>query len=192
MRISCTELLIKDCDWLSAEEKEIVLFGLMQGRSLVNSVAVTILLGLLMGLLWESILFVICFLPLRRYAGGFHAKTRRGCLFFSVMIVLAAFFVIKYLRCADWIIAAVSFICLAVLWKMAPVENEKRLLSEEEKAHFGKKTKIIAGTETFAMLTALLLGGTRCAVVVMSVFATEVLCALLGYIKLQNFKNKRE
>lgn len=108
MRTSRTEWLIKDCEWLSAEEKEIVLFGLMQGRSLINSIAVTILLGLLMGLLWESVLFVICFLPLRRYAGGFHAKTREGCLFFSVTIVVAAFFVIKYLRCENWIIAAAS------------------------------------------------------------------------------------
>ncbi len=192
MRTSRTEWLIKDCEWLSAEEKEIVLFGLMQGRSLINSIAVTILLGLLMGLLWESVLFVICFLPLRRYAGGFHAKTREGCLFFSVTIVVAAFFVIKYLRCENWIIAAVSVICLAILWKIAPVGNEKRLLNKEEKACFGKKTKIIAGTEMLVVFAALFFGGTRCAVVVMSVFATEVLCAVLGYMKLQRFKNKRE
>lgn len=192
MKTSRTELLIRDCDWLNAEEKEIVLFGLMQGRSQFYSVAITVLLGLLMGLFWESVLFVVCFLPLRRYAGGFHARTRRGCLLFSIAVVFSAFFVIKYIRCADWIVVAVSVICLAVLWKIAPVGNEKRLLSEEEKAYFGKKAKITAGTETFAMLTALFLGETRCAVVMMSVFATEVLCAVLGYIKLKDFENKRE
>ena len=133
MKTSRTELLIRDCDWLNAEEKEIVLFGLMQGRSQFYSVAITVLLGLLMGLFWESVLFVVCFLPLRRYAGGFHARTRRGCLLFSIAVVFSAFFVIKYIRCADWIVVAVSVICLAVLWKIAPVGNEKRLLSEEEK-----------------------------------------------------------
>lgn len=76
MKTSYTELLIKDSDWLSVEEKEIILFGLKQGKSLLYSVLATLLTGLLMGLLWESILFVICFLPLRRFAGGFHAKTR--------------------------------------------------------------------------------------------------------------------
>lgn len=192
MKTSRTELLIKDCDWLSAEEKEIVLFGLMQGRSQFNSIAVTVLLGLLMGLLWESILFVICFLPLRRYAGGFHAKTQGGCLLFSVTVIITAFLAVKYLQCTNWVIVAVSFVCLAVLWKIAPVGNEKRLLSKEEKAYFGKKVKIIAGIEIFAMMTALLLGEVRCAVVVMSVFATEVLCAILGCIKLKRFENVKE
>lgn len=188
MKISGTELLIKDCDWLSAEEKEIILFGLMQGKSLLNSVAITITIGLLMGLFWESILFVICFLPLRRYAGGFHAKTRRGCLLFSVTVIIAAFLVIRYLQCADWMIAGISLACLTVLWKIAPVGNEKRLLSEEEKACFGKKTRIIAVVEIFTMITALLLGETGCAVVMMSAFATEVLCAISGYIKLKKFE----
>lgn len=192
MKTFSTKSLIKDCDWLSEEEKEVALFGLMQGKSLCNSIVVTILLGLLMGLFWESVLFVIGFLPLRRYAGGFHARTRRGCLLFSVAVILAVFLVIKYFRCAEWIIAAISFICLMLLWKIAPVGNEKRLLSEKEKACFGKKTKIIAGTEFIAMLIALLFGESRCAVVVMSVFAAEVLCAVLGYMKLQRFENKRE
>lgn len=190
MKISGTELLIKKCDWLSAEEKEIVLFGLMQGKSLLNSVAITILIGLLMGLLWESILFVICFLPLRRYAGGFHARTRRGCLLFSVTVIAAAFLVIKYFRCADLITAGISLVCLAVLWKIAPVGNEKRMLSEEEKVCFGKKARIIAGIETLIMLVMLLLGETGCAVVMMSAFATEVLCAILGYIKVYKTERK--
>lgn len=63
MKTSYTELLIKDSDWLSVEEKEIILFGLKQGKSLLYSVLATLLTGLLMGLLWESILFVICFCP---------------------------------------------------------------------------------------------------------------------------------
>lgn len=188
MKTSYTELLIKDCNWLSVEEKEIVLFGLMQGKSLLNSIAVTVLIGLAMGLLWESILFTICFLPLRRYAGGFHAKTRRGCLLLSVTVIVMAFCSVKYLRCTEWAIVSVSFICLVILWKIAPVGNEKRLLSEEEKTYFGKKVKIITGIEFLAMLTALFSGEIRCAVVVMSVFATEVLCAVSGYIKLKKLK----
>lgn len=190
MKTSYTELLIKDSDWLSVEEKEIILFGLKQGKSLLYSVLATLLTGLLMGLLWESILFVICFLPLRRFAGGFHAKTRGRCLIFSMMVVITAFLFIKYIRCTDWMIAGISFLCLVVLWIIAPVGNEKRLLSEEETACFGKKTKIIMGIETFIMLAILFSGENRYAVVVMSVFVTESLCAILGYIKLKGFERK--
>jgi len=190
MKTSYTELLIKDCDWLSAEEKEIILFGLKQSKSLLYSVMVTIFTGLSMGLLWESVLFVICFLPLRRYAGGFHAKTRCRCLIFSMIIVIAAFLFIKYIRCTYWAIIGACFLCLAVLWKITPVENEKRRLGEEEKMYFGKKAKIIMGIESFAMFTILFLGENRYAMVVMSAFVTEVLCAILGYIKLKKYERK--
>ena len=56
----------------------------------------------------------------------------------------------------------------------------------------GEIVTIVSGAVALVCVALIFFAVTRCAVVVMSVFATEVLCAVLGYMKLQRFENKRE
>lgn len=66
MRHTFTEALIQESEWIPADEKEIILFGLQQGKSMVNSILITLAIGIIMNLFWESVLFVICFFPVKK------------------------------------------------------------------------------------------------------------------------------
>lgn len=39
---------------------------------------------------WEIIILCIAFIPLRQYAGGYHAKTRSACLALSALYMIGA------------------------------------------------------------------------------------------------------
>lgn len=50
---------------------------------LINLIS-TIVIGVIAGNVFESIAFLVFYIPLRSYAGGYHASTPRRCYFISI------------------------------------------------------------------------------------------------------------
>ena len=60
---------------ITSEDKEIYRYGVQQGWNLLLNLLTTIVIGVVCGMFWESVLFIVAYMPLRSFAGGFHAKT---------------------------------------------------------------------------------------------------------------------
>ncbi|NCB91744.1 MAG: hypothetical protein EOM40_04120 [Clostridia bacterium] len=124
----------------SQEEKEYVEYGLKQFMTSFIGVMVTLLVGKILGVCSKLVLFLLCFIPLRSYVGGYHAKTRGNCVILSMGIVFGVGVGYRY---SFW--NSLWFMILGVLsgifiWKSAPIGNEKKQLSTYEKRKF--RTKI--------------------------------------------------
>lgn len=70
----------KICD--NDDEKKIIRFGLERFKIVVISLALIIITGSLLNETIRSIMFVVCILPLRQNAGGYHMKNSQTCAVF--------------------------------------------------------------------------------------------------------------
>lgn len=121
-----------DSQIIGVADRELYEFGIQQGTTLLLNVLTTIGIGLLMGMFWESLIFLILYTPIRVYAGGFHAQTQIRCYFLSVFIVLASLTLIRAIQNAS--VSGIIIMAAAggVIWKKAPVENKVRWCMEKK------------------------------------------------------------
>ena len=86
----CIEFFV-DNDIIKNEDKELYQYALSITISAVIHILTVIVLGITFSLVVESIIFYTCFIAIRKFAGGYHAKTARGCYFFSVLLTSILF-----------------------------------------------------------------------------------------------------
>lgn len=123
------------------DEIDIVSYGLFTIISKIMYGIISLILGVLFGCWLESIFFYICFLFVKKYTGGFHAKTEIRCFFISTLSILlsiSTIFVSKNsfsLTVTIFVLSIVFSIAIALL---APVPSKERMLDENECRRYRK------------------------------------------------------
>lgn len=130
-------LLAKLCNKyvINQEDIDIYRFGIELLTVTFFKAIGLLIIGLAFGIISEIIVFTLFFSGLRVQAGGYHAKTPMKCflatlglIFMSIVLVKAIS--IKYEIYFILVSIATSFLMIIYV---APVENENRPLSKEEK-----------------------------------------------------------
>lgn len=134
---------------IKGEDKELYQYALSITISALIHIFTIVVLGIIFGLLVESIVFYLCFIAIRKFAGGYHAKTAGGCYLFSVLLSVLLLIVLKLLvfnmnNTISMTVFAVGFISLVCIWIMAPLDTENKPLSEKEKNIYGRLTRVIS------------------------------------------------
>lgn len=80
---------------LEDAQKEIIIFGICQGRTLLINLFTMFLISIVIDFFIEGILFLLLFIPLRSFAGGYHANTKKGCFIISNVLYLFFLFLCK-------------------------------------------------------------------------------------------------
>ncbi len=124
-------------------EKEIYEYGLKKLKGILLNVVLTVVAGIVLGLGIESIIFLISYASLRRYAGGYHAPSERSCMLLSMLLVITVLLSVKYIS-----VNYKSLICIAVISSIAiyikaPVESRNKPLNEKERRIYRIKTRVI-------------------------------------------------
>ena len=143
---------------VSEEDREIYAYGLHQGISMIFNIITTLVIGWLCNYFWQCFVFMLFFMPLRSFAGGYHAKTEFRCYLFSIALVISALWGIKYISgsiyiCFGLLIFAAGIICL-----LAPVEDSNKPLDKLEIKVYRKYIKIILSTECLVAALLSVLG----------------------------------
>lgn len=128
---------------IEEEDKEIYEYGLTQGIIMIFNVVVTLIIGALLHMVIETILFMAVYMPLRSYAGGVHAKTQLRCLVYSFSMVAIILEVIKYFPNNLFMIAGMLVFSAVTVCLLAPVESENKPLDEDEVKRYGRKARNI-------------------------------------------------
>lgn len=131
----------------TSEDKEIYRYGIQQGLNLALNILTTILIGALCGMLYPSILFLICYMPLRSFCGGYHAKTHIRCYIYSVIMITSILLVAKYLTFNILVYEILVLMSLIAIFLLAPIEDKNKVLDSDEKRVFRKRSCIIAVLE---------------------------------------------
>lgn len=115
------------------EDREIYVFGIREFFSLLCSFSLTLAIGFLMNMVAESVVFTCAYLPVRIYAGGYHAATQGRCYVLSFAMVMIALLVIGHTDIPGNVSMTVIVISSIFIYVMSPSEHKNKPLSETER-----------------------------------------------------------
>lgn len=100
--------------------------------------ATVIVLGLVFNLLTESLVFYLSFIVIRKFAGGYHAKTLTRCYIISIITIVLMLCIIKWILIINYLSIYYSLffselVCVLILCFLSPLDTENKLLNGKER-----------------------------------------------------------
>jgi accessory gene regulator B len=142
VKISIADRFVKH-GIITSDDKELFSYGLQQGLVLLLNIFTTVIIGFAFGMVWQSVVFLIAYIPLRSYAGGYHARTQIRCYIFSVLLIITALLGIWLL---SWINLGSILIVLfsgGIVYIKAPIEDPNKPLNQLEKIVFRRNSRVL-------------------------------------------------
>jgi accessory gene regulator B len=136
-------------------ESELYCFGVQQGLFIALNIATTIAVGLLMGTLWQLLVFTIAYIALRRFAGGYHAGTPQRCYLFSTIITVAVSLLIGYVDLHIYVYGGLIVLSGVIIIALSPVGNKNKPLDSLERRIYRKRAVIICAIEVLTAMVML-------------------------------------
>lgn len=152
-----TELLVKQ-NIISSEDVEIYQFGMVELLNVIFVTSLLLIIGVLFGELLECVLFCACFMGLRKYAGGYHSKTRGRCLVLTVISVIIVLALLKFLKLFWFCMIGFMLLHTIVILLLSPVDTANNRLDIIERKYCRRKTKIIMAVEAILFLVFIAIG----------------------------------
>lgn len=166
-----------------AEDKELYRYGIQQGLNLALNILTTMIIGCLFGMFYSSVLFLLSYMPLRSFCGGYHAKTHFRCYIYSVVMITCILLVAKYLTFSALVYEILILVGFTVILLLAPVEDQNKMLDSDEKRMFRKKACIIAILEVSIYHICLIVNLVNTyKILTISIFSLSILM-IIGRIK---------
>lgn len=145
---------------ISDADKAIYRYGYILMMETMINILISVLVGILFQVLAEVLWFLMIFVPLRSYAGGYHMNRAWKC------IVVTNAMIAGITLTAGYLIHTVSpFLCLGmeilggvIICVLAPVDTEAKPLDEGEKKIYRRKTWLICAGEALLDAAMLFLG----------------------------------
>lgn len=122
------------------DEKELFICAVEQVFAYILNILSMIIIGLILNMLFESILFTIAYIPIRIYAGGYHSKTQFRCYIFSVLMLISVLLILKIETINIIIIILIAILSSFIIFSLAPVEDKNKPLDEIEIKVYKKRT----------------------------------------------------
>lgn len=173
------------CKSESSDENELYVFGINQCLSMLLNILTALFIGILFGEILQLLLFMLAYIPLRSYAGGWHARTPSRCYIFSVIMLTFVSIGIKYLSLTEWVYYAVLLASVLIVFVLSPIEDKNKPLDELEHKVYKKRTAIIAALELVVCLVLKLTRLDSLFVAVVYSFAVLSLMLIAGKVKNQ-------
>lgn len=117
-------------------------------------IASILLIAAVLGNFFETVLLFLAFIPLRVYAGGYHADTKLKCYIISLMMYAIAYVIAAVLPSETYLFANVFgtlFSLFTVLIK-APIIHRNKTVNAVERKNYRKISIEICLFETTAVL----------------------------------------
>lgn len=139
-----TFILLKN-QTIEIEDRDTYIYGL---EIILSSLIVTgslLTLGIILNKFLLTLIFILIFVILRSFTGGYHSQKFQSCLVISLSIytsvLLLNYFVPVNLKDEIGIISLIA--CGLTIYRFAPVEHKNHPLLEEEKRKYRKISRVI-------------------------------------------------
>lgn len=124
---------------IESKEEDIYKFGIECLRLKIITLGVCAIIALLLKKMIEFIILLLAFILIRRSAGGYHAKTKQGCILFSCCSVLVSLLLCEVHFTLSFYVLTLIVIDIGLAF-IAPVDNKNNRFNDAEKDFFKKKT----------------------------------------------------
>lgn len=126
---------------VGVENKQVIIYG---ATSIINNIlhiGVSIFIGFLFNQVLNVVIFHFFYDNLRRYTGGYHAKSKIKCFIISCLIIVSSITFWKIIPQYAYNIVAISLslISTVIILIFAPIDNTSKQFDINEKKFFRKK-----------------------------------------------------
>lgn len=130
---------------ITEDERELYIYGFFMLLSQLVYFLLACIVGLLFQCFFESVIFYIAFQFIRRYAGGYHAKTETRCEILSSLSIIGSIGTIRLLDMYDFQIVLLSITLFSVgcIFVLCPLDTPEKPLTKKEFQYFRKISRII-------------------------------------------------
>ena len=164
---------------ISSDLEDIYIYGFEILITSLLSTVLIIIAGLASGRISDTVIFLIVFIGLRSFTGGFHANTYRLCTFLTLSIYGLVMLLSKYVIVPDTAYRMLLPIGIIILLMKAPVRNPNKNLTDKEAA----RHKIVSIVLFSVMMLAGALLFQKSASINGTVFYTLIADLVLIFIK---------
>lgn len=127
----------------------------------VINLSIAVLLALVSKEAIAVFLFLGIYIPLRKYAGGFHAKNNERCILYSSLVIMGVILLNKWLsfyaESFETVMTVCTLLLLSFVWQVAPIDTENKKLEDAERNKYRKKVHMFCVMHIFLMIFNLLL-----------------------------------
>lgn len=139
---------------IDADDVSIYRYGYILMYEVILNLLIALIIGTFFGNLNMIFFFLSMYIPLRSFCGGWHANKVWKCTFISNMILLIELLGIEhvgnYFSTID--LLTVFFVCVCIIFIVAPVETATKRISYKEKKVYKKKIYLIVVLQVILML----------------------------------------
>jgi len=127
------------------DDEELYLYSYQITIEFVFSWASILILSVFLHTFLGTLFFMAFYIPLRLYAGGYHAKSFSGCYFLSIATYLVFCFIEPYVSAYLPIYALIGIVlCLsAVIAYLAPIEDPNKPMELADMKRCEKRARVI-------------------------------------------------
>lgn len=143
---------------IDGEDRDLYAYGFWQGGIYIFNYASVFLIGLLFGMLWQSLVFILSYGLIRPMAGGYHARTQRNCYLFSLLLIVIVLSMLKWFPWNSIVCILVLLFSGAVIFILAPVEDENKPLDETEQMVYRHRSRVVLSVLSALTLLFLVTG----------------------------------
>lgn len=149
-------LWLNQCNAISDEDIELYTYAVQVCITTLFPLIMILCISAILGHIPEGIILILPFLTIRKYSGGYHAKTALRCGICSITLCVSFLLAAIYLSngFAVQLLLVLACICLMLL---SPVDSVNRNLSDAERRRFCHKARKITLSYVviYLILTAL-------------------------------------
>ena len=165
-------------------DRELYEYGLRQMFITLLNILTMFLIGLSMSMLLPAAAFITAYIPLRVYAGGYHASTPQRCWAFSAVMLFGVLCVLKFTDAAYYgILTLISMFSVMLILVLSPVESHSKPLDENEKCVYHARAIMVLLTQICLAVLLWFLNLKNMTAVLEMVWCSLSLMLVLGKLK---------
>lgn len=167
---------------IKEEDAEIYIYGINQIFVSVLNVSSALIIGLIFDMFLESVIFMAAYIPLRSFAGGYHAKTPVRCYFTSLILIFVVLLFCKYVPFNLLLYGGMLLVSSVAIAFLCPVQDNNKPLDCVECRRY-KKISIFILLVEILIWTVFLFIINGLEIIIPIVVSMEAIMVFAGKIK---------
>lgn len=173
------KLILKES--IKEDDKELYAYGLEVAFGISINILTTIFIGIFFGMVLESMVFLLIYIPIRSYSGGYHANSNLKCYFLSCLLILFVLVVISYMPDESYVNIIIGIICIATpsILILAPIEDYNKPIDDKERQVFKHKIRLIS---SFYIVISIMCIGSRMKKIAMIIAISMLMVSVILFL----------
>ena len=128
--------------YVNESNDKIIELGLQRIRSTLACILFSLIISWLMGDIIVGLIFKLTYIPIRIYAGGYHANSKRRCNYLSYGSMMICMILIFYVPMKIVLMNLLLLFSVIIIFLFSPIESPNKRLNSGERNEFRRKSII--------------------------------------------------